>query len=85
MLGLILDDMNVEYDIMIQEVLPIGPRIRVEFYASRRDNHKPLNATVAYGKLTERGQDYYYPNSNIHFVKIDMKGTMIMPTSTYSF
>lgn len=74
MLSLILDDVDVDYDIMVQEVRPIGSHFMVEFYAIRRDNHTPMNATMAYMKLTQQGQDYYYPNSNFHFVKINMKG-----------
>ena len=74
MLSLILDDIDVDYDIVVETVRPIGPHIQVAFYAARHDNHTPLNATVAYMKLTERGQDYYYHNSDFHFVKINMKG-----------
>lgn len=74
MLSLILDDIDVDYDIVITKIQPFDPHIAVEFYAIRRDNHAPLNSTLAYAKLTDKGQDYYYPNSNFHFVKINMKG-----------
>ena len=77
MLKLILDDISVDYDIIIEEVQPFGPHVRVEFYATRHDTHTPINATVAYAKLTEKGQDYYYPESNLHFVKINMKGMLL--------
>lgn len=72
-LSLILDTIDVDYDIVVEEIRPVGPHIMVEFYALRRDNHTPINATLAYMTLTEKGQDYYYPNSNFHFVKIHMK------------
>ena len=71
---MILDDIDVDYDIIVQEVQTMEAHVMVEFYAVRGDNHTPMNATVAYMKLTEKGQDYYYPNSNFHFVKINMKG-----------
>lgn len=68
----------MDYDIIVEDVRPFGPaHIQVEFYAERQDDHTPLNATLAYEKLTEKGQDYYYPNSNFHFVKIQMKGEML--------
>lgn len=73
-LHLILDDIRVDYDIVIEEVRPFGPHVRVEFYAVRHDTQTPINATVAYAKLTEKGQDYYYHDSKFHFVKINMKG-----------
>lgn len=76
-LSLILDTIDVDYDIVVEEIRPVGPHIMVEFYALRRDNHTPINATLAYMTLTEKGQDYYYPNSNFHFVKIHMKGTCL--------
>lgn len=69
-----LADIAVDYDVLIQDVRPMGPHLQVEFYATRRDNHTPLNATRAYQKLTKLGQDFYYPNSKFHFVKITMKG-----------
>jgi len=64
----------VDYELKMLTVQPFGAHIQVEFYAVRKDNHTPLNATVAYEKLTDKGQDYYYPNSDFHFVKIKMKG-----------
>ena len=73
-LGLIMDDIAVDYKIVIEEVRPFGPHIQVEFYAIRQDNHTPMNATKAYMKMTAKGQDYTYPNSNFHFVRIRMKG-----------
>lgn len=77
MLSLILDDIDVDYDIIVEEVQSLGAYIRVEFYAVSRDDHTPLNATVAYEKLTAMGQDYSYPNSNFHFIKLAMKGNML--------
>ena len=67
----------MDYDIIVEEVHAFGSYVSVEFYAVRRDDHTPLNATVAYEKLTAMGQDYHYPNSNFHFIKIAMKGNML--------
>ncbi len=84
-LQLILDDISVDYDIIIEEVRPFGPHVRVEFYAVRHDTRTPINATLAYAKLTEKGQDYYYPDSNFHFVKINMKGVLNKKTPLVAF
>lgn len=74
-LSLILDDVDRDYIIKVVEVRPFGPHILVEFYAVREDDHQVfMNATQAYFRLTDKGQDYYYPNSGFHFVRIDMKG-----------
>lgn len=59
---------------MVVEVRPLGPRTQVEFYAVRADDQSFMNATLAYNRLTDKGQDYYYPRSNFHFLKISMKG-----------
>lgn len=75
MLSLILDDYDVDYQITVVEVMPLGPHTLVEFYAMRADNQAYMNATEAYFKLTDKGQDYYYPHTDFHFVKINMKGT----------
>ena len=71
-LSLILDDVDVDYDIVVEEVRPVQTHLEVEFYVLRQDNHAPMNATKAYMKLTERGQNFNY--YNFHFLKINMKG-----------
>ena len=80
MLTLILADYDVDYDITIVQVLPFGPHILVEFSAVRADDHSYMNATQAYYKLTDKGQDYYYPHSNFHFLRINMKGMSELST-----
>ncbi len=69
----------MDYAISVVAVRSQGHNTLVEFYASPTTPTTaaaatPINATVAYNKLTELGQDYYYPNSNFHFVDIKMKG-----------
>lgn len=70
-LSLILDDVDVDYDIVVEEVRPMQAHLEMEFYVLRQDNHAPMNATTAYMKLTERGQDFNY--YKFHFLKINMK------------
>ena len=67
-----LEDQETDYDVIIEQILPFGTHIMVEFYAVNQLTNTYLNSSVAYKTLIENGQDFYF--SKFHFIKVDMKG-----------
>lgn len=70
-LSLLLKESDTEsYTVTFQGVRSHGPHIMVEFYA-RDSKGELLNATTAYDKLTEKGQDFTL--MSFHIVMVEMK------------
>ena len=75
MLNLILKESSKEnYVITFQGVRPHGPYVMVEFYA-KNFKGELLNATEAYDRLTQKGQDYTL--MSFHIVTVEMKSECV--------
>ena len=84
-LSLMLNDITVDYDVVIETVRPHGMQQLVDFYALSKNTHTPLSATLAYQKLTSMGPNFHYPGSDFIFVKFEMKGLLYCSSSSCLF
>ncbi len=70
-----LNDISGDYDVIIVKVQPRNDLQQlIDFYAKTHSSAVPLNATMAYLKLTSKGPNFHYPESDFIFVKFEMRG-----------